>query len=79
MWTPSLLPRLPSPLHNCADHIKTTLLPKQGNKQSEDPLALFPLDTQRVKKKKKRGKKKEINNRQTEDKSDRKEMLILEL
>lgn len=58
MWTPSLLPRLPSPLHNCADHIKTTLLPKQGNKQSEDPLALFPLDTQRVKKKKKEERRK---------------------
>jgi hypothetical protein len=48
------------------------LLPKQGNKQSKDPLAPFPLDTQRVKKKK-------INNRQTEDKIDRKEMLILGL
>lgn len=50
------------------------LLHKQGNKQSKDPLALFPLDTQRVKK-----KKKKINNRQTEDKIDRIEMLILEL
>ena len=49
------------------------LLHKQGNKQSEDPLALFPLDTGRVKKKKK------INNRQTEDKIDRKDMLILKL
>lgn len=48
------------------------LLHKQGNKQSEDPLALFPLDTGRVKKKK-------INNRQTEDKIDRKDMLILKL
>lgn len=47
------------------------LLPKQRNKQSEDPLALLPLDTRRVKKK--------INNRQIEDKIDRKDMLILEL
>jgi hypothetical protein len=50
---PPLLPPLQSPLQSCADHIKTALPHKQGNKQSKDPLARFPLDTQRVKKKKK--------------------------
>lgn len=46
-----LLSLLKSPFQSCADHIKTMLLHKQGNKQSKDPLAPFPLDTQRVKKK----------------------------
>lgn len=46
------------------------LLHKQGNKQSKDPLALFPLDTQRIKKNQYQANR---------DKIDRKEMLILEL